>query len=169
MSANPVLAAAIAAALISPLATAQTETGEAPAGPLEEVVVTAQKREELAQKTAISMSVYSGDQIAADGVHSVASLASVDPSLNMTTANGAGYMAVRGVASTDFTEIGDPAVSVSRDGFFTNRSYGMFASMYDVERICWSPSTWSSSRRNSTTSTTSCRTSRSPGSASLRC
>jgi iron complex outermembrane recepter protein len=135
MSANPILGAAIAAALFSPLAVAQTETGGAQSGPLEEVIVTAQKHEEPAQKTAISMSIYSGDDLAANGVSSVASLASVDPSLNMTSANGAGYMAVRGVASTDFTEIGDPAVSISRDGFFTNRSYGLYSSLYDVERI----------------------------------
>jgi iron complex outermembrane receptor protein len=137
MSTNPVLAAAIAAALLAPAAYAQAQAQEGAAAPggLEEIVVTAQKREELAQKTAISMSVYTGDDIAKSGVHNIAALANMEPSLNVTASNGAGYMAVRGVASTDITEIGDPAVSISRDGFFMNRSYSIFSSLYDVERI----------------------------------
>src|SRR5690349_15554151 len=124
---NRVLAAAIAAALLAPATYAQEQAagGAAASSGLEEIVVTAQKREELAQKTAISMSVYTGDDIAKSGVHNIASLANMEPSLNVTASNGAGYMAVRGVASTDITEIGDPAVSISRDGFFMNRSYSI--------------------------------------------
>ena len=102
---------------------------------LDEVIVTAERHEESAQKTAISMSVYSAAQISEAGVHDVQSLASIDPSINFTASAGAGYVAMRGVASTDLTEIGDPAVSIARDGFFTNRSYSVFSSFYDVARI----------------------------------
>ncbi len=121
-------AAALAAA--APVAMSQEAGAQ-----LEEIVVTAQKREETAQKTAISMTVYSAEDIVAAGIHDISSLATADPSINLTTSNGAGYVAVRGIASTDVTEIGDPAVAISRDGFFTNRSYGLYSSMYDVERI----------------------------------
>jgi iron complex outermembrane receptor protein len=114
---------------------AQQPEPEAASQVLEEVVVTAEKREETAQKTPISMTVYSGGDLAAAGIHNIAAIASVDPSLNVTTSTGSAYAAVRGVASTDLTEIGDPAVAVSRDGFFTNRGYGLFSSLYDVARV----------------------------------
>ena len=124
------VAVAVAMAMGAPLAFSQQESAQ-----LEEVVVTAQKREESAQKAAISMTVYSSEEIVTAGIHDIASLATADPSMNLTVSNGAGYVAVRGIASTDVTEIGDPAVAISRDGFFTNRSYGLYSSMYDIERI----------------------------------
>ncbi|MFO1265372.1 MAG: TonB-dependent receptor [Rubrivivax sp.] len=102
---------------------------------LEEVIVTAEKHAESAQKTAISMNVYNGEQLLSQGVTDVQSLTRVDPSINFTSSTGAAYVSLRGVASTDLTETGDPAVAVSRDGFFTNRSWGLFAAMYDVARV----------------------------------
>ncbi len=113
----------------APLATAPSD------GALEEIVVTAEHREENSQKTPISMSVYSAKDIQEEGIHDIQSLTRVDPSVNITTSTGSAYIAVRGIASTDLTETGDPAVAVSRDGFFTNRGYALFSSLYDVSRI----------------------------------
>jgi iron complex outermembrane receptor protein len=131
MSHLHILTALSAACLTLPLATVAAETNDG----LEEIIVTAERREESAQKTPISMTVYTGEATTAAGVHDVASLSRVDPSINFTSSAGAAYVAMRGVASTDLTEIGDPAVTISRDGFFTNRSWGMFASFYDVTRV----------------------------------
>jgi iron complex outermembrane receptor protein len=102
---------------------------------LEEIVVTAEHREENSQKTAISMDVFSAKDIQAEDIHDIESLTRIDPSINITTSTGSAYIAVRGIASTDLTETGDPAVAVARDGFFTNRGYGLFSSLYDVARI----------------------------------
>lgn len=102
---------------------------------LDEIIVTAERVQEREQKTAISMSVYNADIVESEGVHDIQSLTRIDPSINFTTQTGAAYVAMRGIASTDLTELGDPAVAVSRDGFFTNRPFGLFSSMYDVERI----------------------------------
>jgi len=102
---------------------------------LEEIIVTAEKREESAQRTPVAMNLYSSEQLAQAGVHDIATLSAVDPSVNFTASAGAAYIAVRGIASTDLTEIGDPAVPIARDGFFTNRSYGLFSSFYDVDRV----------------------------------
>lgn len=104
-------------------------------GELAEIVVTAQKREETAQRTAISMAVYTADDLQKSGVHDLTTLASNDPSLNFVSSNGAAYIAMRGVSSSDLTEIGDPAISIARDGFFTNRGFGLFSSFYDIARV----------------------------------
>ena len=113
---------------------------QAPAAPakadgLQEIVVTANRVESSAQKTSIALTVYTGADLAAKGVTNVMALAAVDPSINVTTSSGAAYVAVRGIASTDVTEIGDPAVPIARDGFYTSRSYSIQSSMYDLSRV----------------------------------
>jgi iron complex outermembrane receptor protein len=99
------------------------------------VVVTANRVRSNAQTTAVALNVYNGAALADAGVSNVQALQAIDSSVNVTSNNGAAYVAVRGIASTDTTETGDPAVPIGRDGFFTNRSFGIASSMYDIERI----------------------------------
>ena len=102
---------------------------------IQEIVVTATRVETSAQKTAIALTVYSGADLTAKGVTNVIALQAIDPSVNISTSTGSAYVAVRGIASTDLTEIGDPAVPIARDGFYTNRSYGIQSTMFDVARV----------------------------------
>ena len=131
-----VLAACIASTGFS-VRTAHADAADAgsSATSLTEVVVTATKRTTSAQKTPIAMTVYSGEALADEGVHDLAGLSTIDPSVNLTKSAGAAYIAVRGIASTDLTEIGDPSVPIARDGFFVNRSFSIATSMYDLERV----------------------------------
>jgi iron complex outermembrane recepter protein len=136
--------ASIALACSAQMASAQTEaapqdgSAQAAAGPqneLGEIVVTANRVASSAQKTATALTVYSGADLAAAGVSSVQTLQTIDPSVNVTSSTGSAYVAVRGIASTDVTEIGDPSVPIARDGFFTNRSFSIGTSMYDLARV----------------------------------
>lgn len=102
---------------------------------LTDIVVTAQKREESAQKTAASIAVFTSDQLKKSGITDVASLATVSPSVNIGASSGATFIAIRGVASRDFTEIGDPAIAVSIDDIYIQRPTGINAGFYDLERI----------------------------------
>ncbi len=113
---------------------AASSTGGNDAG-LAEIVVTANRTESSAQKTAVALTVYTGADLAQKGISNVQSLATVDPSVNLSTSSGSAYVAVRGIASTDVTEIGDPSVPIARDGFYTNRSFSIGTSMYDIARI----------------------------------
>jgi len=118
------------------LAAAQAMAQQAaPKGEVQEIVVTANRVATSAQRTPVALSVYSGEALADAGVATVQALQGLDTSINLTTSSGAAYVAMRGVASTDVTETGDPSVSIARDGFFTNRSFGIGASFYDLERI----------------------------------
>jgi len=67
----------------------QAPVEPAKADGLQEIVVTANRVESSAQKTSIALTVYSGADLAAKGVTNVMSLAAVDPSINVTTSNGA--------------------------------------------------------------------------------
>ncbi len=119
------------------LANGTTELPSDQIGQLAEITVTAQKRSENAQTTPVAMSVYTAADIRREGITDISTLATSDTSLNMTQALGGAepYLTIRGISSSDTTEIGDPAVGVATDGFFTNRTYDLLGSLFDVQRI----------------------------------
>ena len=124
-----------AAAAQGQAAPQESAAATTPPNELGEIVVTANRVASSAQKTATALTVYTGNDLAAAGVASVQTLQTIDPSVNVTSSTGSAYVAVRGIASTDVTEIGDPSVPIARDGFFTNRSFSIGTSMYDLARV----------------------------------
>jgi iron complex outermembrane recepter protein len=102
---------------------------------LQEIVVTAQHKEENAQSTPIAMSVYSSDAVKENNIVDIASLSTFAPDVNFSTSEGSPIVTIRGVSSLDVTENGDPAVAINTDGFYVNRPYGLDATIYDVDRI----------------------------------
>jgi iron complex outermembrane recepter protein len=119
-----------------PVAAIAQDAAAAPAqGGVQEIVVTANRSASSAQKTPVAVTAYTGADLAAKGVSNISALATIDPSVNVSTNTGETYVAIRGVASTDTTETGDPSVPIARDNFFTNRSYSITTSMYDLERV----------------------------------
>src|SRR5262245_2143552 len=113
-------AAVLSASLVSALpALAQTSEGA-----LEEVIVTAPKREESVQTTPTSISGFTSDQSVNRGITDLQNLAKADTSLQFSNGGNEGWLTLRGVSSHDVTEIGDPTVPVAIDDFFTNRPAG---------------------------------------------
>jgi iron complex outermembrane recepter protein len=102
---------------------------------LEEIVVTAEKREGNAQKTAIAIDVLGGDKLARNGVSDISQLQAVAPAVQFSQANSSTIVTVRGVSGRDTTEIGDPAVAINVDGIFMQRPSGMNAAFFDLDRI----------------------------------
>lgn len=117
---------------------AWAQTAPAPAqdsSTIEEVVVTAERVEGNVQTTPISIAVYSGETLEARGVANIRALSVIDTSINFSTSGGQNVISIRGVTSTNATETGEPAVSVSMDGVFNNRGYSLGATMYDIARV----------------------------------
>jgi len=102
---------------------------------LQEVIVSAEKRDTSAQKTPIAMSVLSSDAIAANGAANLEDVTSLAPSVSFSKSDTSSIVTIRGVSSRDTTEIGDPAVAVNVDGFYYQRAIGMSDSMFDLERV----------------------------------
>jgi len=117
-----------------PSPAAGSETGN-DAGALQEVTVTATRVTTSAQSTPVALNVYTSTDLLNEGVNNVAQLQSIDPSINISISSGAASMAIRGVASTDRTEIGDPSVPIATDGFFLNRPYTVANAFYDVNHV----------------------------------
>ncbi|BFM07685.1 TonB-dependent receptor [Halioxenophilus aromaticivorans] len=102
---------------------------------IEELVVTAEKRESSAQTTAISMKVVGDEELANAGVTELASITNIAPTVNVAQNNDNTLITIRGVSSRDYTETGDPAVAVNIDNFYFQDSLGLNAALFDVQRI----------------------------------
>ena len=101
---------------------------------LEEVIVTAQKREENAQDVPVSIAAFSGDKLAAMGIDDPSDLQAITPGLTYNTANAFSVIYLRGVGSDAFL-MADPSVATYIDGIYFPFSSGMMQSFGAVERI----------------------------------
>jgi iron complex outermembrane receptor protein len=99
-------------------AAADTEVGAA-AGSLDEVVVTATRREEKLKDVPISVSVLSGDSldVLGDSGQDIKQLAFRVPSLNIESSNGRAFprFYIRGYGNTDFHDFASQPVSLVYD------------------------------------------------------
>lgn len=102
---------------------------------LDEIVVTAEKREGSAQKTAIAIDVVGSAKLAQNGVNDIQQLQTIAPGIQFGQAGTSTFVTVRGVSGRDSTEIGDPAVAINMDGIFLQRPSGMNAAFFDLDRI----------------------------------
>tara|TARA_R110001599_G_scaffold222763_2_gene421952 strand:- start:15826 stop:18030 length:2205 start_codon:yes stop_codon:yes gene_type:complete len=109
------------------------------AAALEEVVVTARKRTENLQRTPISITALSGEELARAGINQLTAIERQTPNLNFTVGTGGGSSTVnaflRGVGEFDFILTTDPAVGLYLDGIYLARAFGANMELADVERI----------------------------------
>ncbi len=103
---------------------------------IEEIVVTAQKREQSLQDTPIAVTAFSQDALNDIDAIDVESLIESVPTISVTRTDGnAVQITLRGITSTNNTELGDPAVSFNVDGIYMARPQAASALMFDVERV----------------------------------
>ena len=132
-SRNLLLAAAIAAALPVPAALAQQ-------GPtaIEEIVVTARKREESLQDVPIAVTSISGDALQAVGVEDITALTQMVPNVtleNSRATNSTLTAFIRGVGQQDPVAGFEQGVGIYLDDVYLNRPQAAVLDVYDVERI----------------------------------
>ena len=105
---------------------------------LEEVIVTAQKREESLQDTPISITAFGEEALTQQGISDVSDLQGKVPSLNMTpfpTQNTTPRMFIRGVGAGDVQVTQDPAVGIYIDQVYIGRSTGIALEVADLAQI----------------------------------
>ena len=123
---------AIAIAATTPLSAIQANASSL----LEEIVVTAQKREQNLQDVPISISAFSGDALKEMGAESISDLgrATAGVEMNNESVTQPAYN-IRGIQTDDFTVGSDPAVALYVDGVYAARGAGAEIPLDDVERI----------------------------------
>lgn len=121
-----------------PLALGQTtSTAGSDAGfELEEITITAQRRVEDIQKTAIPITAISGAEIAAKGQTQLDEVLRDAPSVQIQSAPQGADIVIRGVGGNDTGGISqDPTVSVFADGVYSGLAATNLGSLYDVKRV----------------------------------
>ena len=105
---------------------------------LEDIVVTAERRETNLQDTPISVSAVTAATIQAQGIRTVSDLAANIPNLTSTTGPQGSADAnffIRGVGQFDFIATNDPGVGVYVDGIYLGRTVGALLDSSDIARI----------------------------------
>lgn len=131
--------AAVVAALgaVSMAAKAQAP---AAAGPtvLEEIVVTAERRETTLQDAPVSLAVMGTGQLEAIGAFEIRDIADQIPNVRINAIAGSQSnigIGIRGVSATDTQLAMDPAVGIYLDGVYIGRHTGAVFDIVDLERI----------------------------------
>lgn len=103
----------------------------------DEIVVTAQKREQNLQKVPVSVSVLSSSLLSDNRVSGLEQLSQVSPSIGFTnSANTRGQgLSIRGIGTLNFSDGVEPSVSTVIDGVVIGRSAASFFDFNDIERI----------------------------------
>jgi iron complex outermembrane receptor protein len=102
---------------------------------LEEVVVTAQKREENSQDVPITMAAIGGQKLEAFGIEDTADLQKITPGLTFTEQYGYTLIYLRGVGSEAFLPNAEPSVATYIDNINIAGSHGKQDAIGPVERI----------------------------------
>ena len=133
------VAIALSVAGIGNFVQAQETSKDGAAMMLEEVMVTARKREEGLQGAPIAISAYTGESLDYRGVTKLDDIARFVPSLTLENhpsfggASSSAAIYIRGVGQKDFVPTSEPGVGLYVDGVYIARSVGAILDLIDVE------------------------------------
>jgi iron complex outermembrane recepter protein len=104
---------------------------------LEEVTVTAQKREQNIQDVGIAITAFSGEQMRTLGYANAQQIAALAPGVSTVQPNGeANYaLAIRGAANSDFVANQESPVSLYVDEVYVSQMSGAGFALFDMERV----------------------------------
>jgi len=101
---------------------------------LEEVLVTATKREQSLQEIPLSVAAVTGEKLNETGTKTLADLTTLVPNIHFTQTGLSTQMRIRGIGS-DNSQGFEQSVGVYVDGIFRGRAQLFRAPMFDMERV----------------------------------
>jgi iron complex outermembrane receptor protein len=124
------MAAAFGVIVVAEPVWAQT----APAPALEEIVVTARKRNENFQDVPVTMDVFTAQEIAAAGIESPRDFIAMVPNMTLVETQNIGnsFITIRGISQARNSE---PSVAVLVDGVLETNPYEFTQGLYDIKQI----------------------------------
>ncbi len=125
---------ALATWAVSP-AFAQDNAGATQNVGVEDIVVTAERREQNLQDVPISATVLNAEQMARRGVTSIADLQQVAPSVAINQVNRSTYVNIRGVGIAQTSPSSSPGIAYYVDGQLIPHEQFISQSFYDVGSI----------------------------------
>ena len=133
----------ITALLLSgPVAWAEEiDRADSSAQPIDDIIVTARRREESLQEVPISVTALTGIQLEARLIHTMDQLGDTVPNLQFDKAapssgsSSVGQIFIRGIGQSDYTPVTDPGVAMYIDGIYIGRSPGNVLDLVDIDRV----------------------------------
>jgi len=127
-----------ACALAAGSAPVAAQEAPAPSEPIEQIVITAERRESTVRETPIAISAFDADSLREQGIVDPVDLHSHVPGFFYTEGGGGSpitQIAVRGVGHENVTAGGDPGVAYHFDGVYLGRPTAAATDFFDLERV----------------------------------
>lgn len=99
------------------------------------IIVTADRREQTLQDFAGTAFALTGEELKALGVQNVTDLQNQIPGLSIANNQGNVEVFIRGIGSSNNTELGDPAAAFHLDGVNIPRPSGIGSAFHDIQRV----------------------------------
>jgi iron complex outermembrane receptor protein len=101
----------------------------------DEIIVTANRREENSQDVSGVVQSLGAEQLRQDGIVELRQLQLAVPGLSIANQEGNVEIFIRGVGSANNTELGDPGAAPHLNGTYIPRPRGLGLMFYDLERV----------------------------------
>lgn len=102
---------------------------------LEEIVVTAQRREENLQRAAIAVSAVTGDTLTKQSISQATDISRLVPALQIAPASSLTQIYLRGIGTFGANAFAEQGVAFNLDGVYLSRPAAPAALFYDLERL----------------------------------
>ena len=118
-----------------PAQSTEPEVRTAP-GAIEEILITARKREEGSQSVPISISAFTGAELDEAQTHNIYRIAELTPNLEVryVLANSRPAIYIRGIGTSDFGAAAASPVSIYKDGVLMSLQTGSLFQTFDLDR-----------------------------------
>ncbi len=127
--------AVLASQIVPQVAVAQVADAQASDSGLEEIIVTAQRREESLQRAAIAVSAVTGDDLVRSGITETANLGKLVPALVVQPTGGTTSFFLRGVGTNSQNSFSENAIAFNFNGVYVGRPTAPAGVFYDLERV----------------------------------
>jgi iron complex outermembrane receptor protein len=128
----------LAGALSWPLAALRavgSPTDQSVDEPLQEIIVTAERREENLQKASLDIQVIDSSLAQRAGLSDTTDLARVTTGVDIGVGGVSDQIFIRGIGSFAYSPLSAPGVAFNVDGVYVGRPDGIGANFYDIDRI----------------------------------
>ncbi len=99
------------------------------------ITVTVERREQSIQDVAATVASFDGESLKDLGIQTFADLNGRYPGLQVANNQGNIEVYIRGVGSSNNTELGEPAAATHLDGIYIPRPSGFGAAFFDIQRV----------------------------------
>jgi iron complex outermembrane receptor protein len=110
-------------------------SSSATSGQIQDIVVTAERREQNVQKAPLTIQVLTPAALASAGVSSAQDLSRITTGVSIGVGSASTQIFIRGVGDFSFSPLSNPGVAFNVDGVYIARPDGLNGNFYDIARV----------------------------------